>query len=91
VKEGTDAILSVELNKANEEVEWFKDGVKIRPDAKNRVYANNNIYYLRINDSSPKSDTAVYTFKVKGLETKAKLNVEGRLKFNKSTRFLKSN
>jgi hypothetical protein len=76
VKEGTDALLSVELNKPNEEVEWFKDGVKIRPDAKFRIYSTGNTYFLKVNDANPKSDPAVYSFKVKELDTKGKLSVD---------------
>ena len=75
-KEGTDGLLTVELNKPNEEVEWYKDGVKIRSDSNNRIYSNNNKYYLRINNSDPKTNTGVYTFKVRDLETTARFDVE---------------
>lgn len=80
-KEGHDGLLSVELNKPNEEVEWFKNGVKIRPDLNNRIYAHNNTYYLRIIDCDPKDHSGTYTFKVKNLETSGRLNVEGKKNF----------
>lgn len=76
VKEGQDAILSVTLNKPNEEVEWYKDGVRIRSDPTNRIYSNNNIYYLRINNCDPRQNPGTYTFKVKDLETTGNLDVE---------------
>lgn len=38
VPEGNEALLKVELNKENEEVEWFRDGVK--------VYINSNNFNL---------------------------------------------
>lgn len=75
-KEGQDGLLSVELNKPNEEVEWFKNGTKIRADLNHRIYAHNNTYFLRINDTSPTSDNGVYTFRVKSLETSARLDIE---------------
>jgi len=80
-KEGSDALLSVELNKPNEEIEWFKNGVKIRPDSKFRIYTNNNTYYLRVNDCNPKTDSAIYTFKIKDIESKGKLTVDGKFNF----------
>ena len=79
VNEGQDAILSVELSKPNEEVEWYKDGVKLRSDTKTRIYSNNNVYYLRVNDCNPLTSGGTYTFKVKDIETSGKLDVKGKL------------
>lgn len=76
VKEGSDGLLQVELNRPNEEVEWYKDGVKLRSDINHRIYSNNNIYYLRVNDANPDRDSGVYTFKIKDLESSGKLSVE---------------
>lgn len=76
-KEDHDVILSVELNKPNQEVEWFKDGVKLASEPNKRIYSNNNIYYLRMNDAKPKSNDGVYTFKVKDFETSGRLLIEG--------------
>lgn len=76
-KEGQDLILSVELNKPNQEVEWYKDGVKLASEPNRRIYSNNNVYYLRINDANPKSTDGAYTFKVKEFETSGKVTIEG--------------
>lgn len=73
--EGSDTLLTVELNRPNEEVEWLKDGARIYSGPGNRIYANNNAYYLRINDSSPKANDGVYSFRVKNLETSGRLSV----------------
>ncbi len=75
-KESEDGLLCIELNKPNEEIEWFKNGVKIRPDSKNRIYSNNNKYYLRINDCDPKSDPAAYSIRIRDLESTCQLKVE---------------
>ncbi len=53
--------------------------MKIRPDSKYRIYSTNNSYYLRVNDCNPKTDSAVYSFKVKDLESKGVLSIEGIL------------
>ena len=76
VSEGVEGLLSVELNKPNEEVQWFKDGVRIRSDPKHRIYSNGNVYYLRLNECDPKLDSGVYTFKVNVLETSGRLDVD---------------
>jgi hypothetical protein len=55
--------------------------VKIRPDSKFRIYTNNNTYFLRVNDCNPKTDSATYTFKIKDLESKGKLSVDGKLNY----------
>lgn len=81
-KEGQDLILSVELNKPNQEVEWFKDGVKLSSDSKTRIYGNNNSYFLRINDANPKTSGGVYTFKINDLDTKANVQIEGMTSLN---------
>jgi len=52
--------------------------VKIRADSKYRIYSTNNLYYLRVNDCNPKNDSAVYSFKLKDLESKGKLSIEGK-------------
>ena len=78
VKEGQDALLQVTLNKPNEEVEWYKDEVRVRSDPNNRIYSNNNMYYLRINNCDPKLNTGTYTFKIKDMETTGNLYVEGK-------------
>jgi titin len=76
VKEGQDALLQVTLNKPNEEVEWFKDGVKLKSDANHRLYSNNNVYILRVNNCDPKTSPGQFTFKIKEIETSGKLDVE---------------
>jgi hypothetical protein len=76
-KEGQDVTLLVELNKPNQEVEWFKDGVKLSSDIKTRIYSNNNTYFLRINDSNPKTSPGVYSFKINDLETSGRVLIEG--------------
>ena len=76
VNEGCEATLSIELTKPNEEVEWYKDGVKLRSDPKNRIYSQNNAYYLRINECDPNLNTGVYTFKVKDIESSGRLDVD---------------
>lgn len=75
VPEGSEALLSVQLNKENEEPEWYKDGVKVAAGLGKRIYAKNNMYYLRISECVPADHTGVYTFKVKGVETSGKLTV----------------
>jgi hypothetical protein len=67
------------LNKQFDDIEWYRDGVKIKPDSKYRIYSTNNTYYLRINDCNPKTDSAIYTVKVKDCESKGNLLVEGNL------------
>jgi hypothetical protein len=79
VKEGQDALLQVTLSKPNEEVEWFKDGVKLRSDANHRIYCNGNAYLLRVNNCDPKTSPGQFTFKVKEIETSGKLSVEGKI------------
>ena len=78
VNEGNEALFSVELNKENEEVEWFKDGVKLKAESGKRMYANNNVYYLRINECSPADHMGAYTCKLKGLESTGSLSVIGK-------------
>lgn len=58
-------------------MEWFKDGVKIVSEPNRRIYSNNNVYYLRINDANPKTTDGVYTFKVKDIETSGTVTIEG--------------
>ena len=77
VIEETDALLSIELNKPNEEIEWFKDGVKLKPDVKIRIYSTGNTYFLRVSDCDTKASPGKYTFKVKGLESSCNLQVKG--------------
>lgn len=88
-KEGHDLILSVELNKPNQEVDWYKDGVRLISEPNRRIYSNNNTYYLRINDANPKSNDGVYTCKVKDLETSGRISIEGnnKKKINKNVCF----
>jgi hypothetical protein len=81
IKEGQDALLQVTLSKPNEEVEWYKDGVKLRSDANYRIYSNGNAYLLRVNNCDPKTSPGQFTFKIKGKETSGKLSVEGNTNF----------
>jgi hypothetical protein len=76
--EDSDAILTVELNKENQDVEWFKDGVKIRSEPKRRIFSSGKVYTLRLNEINPKESAGKYTFRVKDLETSGELSVNGK-------------
>jgi hypothetical protein len=80
--EDSDAILTVELNRENQEVEWFKDGVKIFSEPKRRTFSSGKVYTLRLNEVNPKDNAGTYTFRVKNLETSGELKVIGKYKLN---------
>lgn len=75
--EDSDAILTVELNKENQEVEWYKDGIKIRSEPKRRTFDSGKIYTLRLSEVNPKEHKGKYTFRVKDLESSGELDVIG--------------
>jgi titin len=75
LNEDSDAILTVELNRENQEVEWYKDDVFITNEPKRRIYKMDKIYTLRLGEINPKDGNGRYSFKVKNLETSGVLTV----------------
>ena len=83
VPEEQNVTLECELSKPDQNVKWFKNGKEIKPDRKRgiipKVEGNKHILHI------PKcltDDTAEYTVKFDGQETKSKLTVEGLYTFN---------
>jgi len=75
VNEGTEALLKVELNRENEQVEWFRDGVPVASGSGVRVYSVGGVYFLRISECSPNDHPGLYSFKCKDANTSGKLTV----------------
>ncbi len=69
--EEEEILLQVELNKPNQEIEWFKNGEKIHSDTKQRVYSKDNVYFLKISNCDHSLHEGSYSFKIKDSETKA--------------------
>lgn len=75
VPEGNEALLTVTLNKENEEVAWFRDGAPVSGGLGKRIYSTGPYYYLRISECEPGEHQGQYSFKVKAVETSGKLDV----------------
>jgi len=75
LNEDSDAILTVELNRENQDVEWYKDYELIHNEPKRRIYRMEKIYTLRLGEINPKDGNGIYSFKVKNLETSGVLTV----------------
>ena len=78
MNEDSDAILTVELNRENQDVEWYKDYELIHNEPKRRIYRMEKIYTLRLGEINPKDGNGIYSFKVKNLETSGVLTVIGK-------------
>ena len=80
--EEQEIVLQVELNRPNQEVEWFKNGERISPDLTQRFYSKDNLYFLKINSCDTSLHAGEYTFKVKDLvESKAAVYIKGLLSY----------
>lgn len=70
----------MELSRPCQEIEWFRNDVKIQSDTKQRIYNRENIHYLKIANAEPAVHAGAYTFRIKSVETKADLVVDGTKK-----------
>jgi hypothetical protein len=75
--EDQEIILQVELNRSNQEVEWFRNGEKINSDLTQRFNNKDNLYSLKINSCDYLLHAGEYVFKVKDLDSKANVDVKG--------------
>lgn len=75
VPEENDAILSVELNKSGQEVQWFKDGQKLSSSSKVRLSSRDCVYQIKITSCEARNDEGSYSFKVNDLDSNCKLKV----------------
>ena len=76
--EDSDAIFTVELNRENQSVEWYKDGVQIKNEPKRRIFSSEKQYILRINEVNSKDHKGKYSLKVKDLLTSCQLSIIGK-------------
>ncbi|CAH1802732.1 unnamed protein product [Owenia fusiformis] len=69
-----DAVFECELSKANCEVQWFKDGEKLRPSKKYEIETNGKYQSLVVKDSQPE-DVAEYMIIYKNKKCSATLDI----------------
>ena len=79
VPEEQSVTLECELSKPDQKVKWYKNGKEIKPDRKRGIQpkVEGTKHSLTI-PKTEKDDTAEYSVKIGGEETKGKLTVEGR-------------
>ena len=81
LQEDSDAIFTVELNRENQSVDWYKDDVLIKNGLQRRMFSVDKTYTLRLNQVNPIDHNATYSFKVKDLESSGVLTVIGIMSY----------